>query len=614
MPDLTGKTLGRYTILERVGRGGMADVYRAHQPSLDRDVAIKVLNPFLLNDSANSDRFRREAQAVAALHHSNIVQVLDYDSEGETFYMVMAFIAGSTLKAVLDDHAAHGTRLSLGEIGTIMTAIGSALSYAHNRGMIHRDIKPQNIMFTSEGTPMLTDFGIARMVHGATASISGGLSGTPAYMSPEQGKGEPLDPRSDIYSLGVVLYEMLTSRVPFAADTPFAVVIKHMNDPLPPPRSVNPAIPEPLERVVLRALAKSPAERYQTVDELVQATQAAIAAAQAAGAATIPVIAPPGPAAAPVARVLVSPPAPAPAPAPVAPAVDRINCPKCGGSNPAGSRYCDQCSAPLDGTLPPRNRTVLPAAVVSTAPVWVAHPPAGGPPPPISPPAPALVTPPAVSVPVTAALGTPPPLMPPPAARPARSGGLSPVLLVGALLAIGVFLGAGLIALLTSSKTPVPVADAAAQATVSAISVQSTQLVVQQLVLQTTMTAAAGLSGAAQQTAVDAATAQAQAAAGTATALIQVAADSAATAQARATGTTLAAIADAAGQATAAANVTAIAAGTAQASATAQAQAQAAAQAQAGTATAQVGVAQTQVGMARFQAQATAAAIAQAQT
>ncbi len=124
MPDLTGKTLGRYTILERVGRGGMADVYRAHQPSLDRDVAIKVLNPFLLNDSANSDRFRREAKAVAALHHSNIVQVLDYDSEGETFYMVMAFIEGSTLKAVLDDHAAHGTRLSLNEIGVILTAIG----------------------------------------------------------------------------------------------------------------------------------------------------------------------------------------------------------------------------------------------------------------------------------------------------------------------------------------------------------------------------------------------------------------------------------------------------------------------------------------------------------
>src|SRR5439155_21251143 len=151
------------------------------------------------------------------------------------------------------------------------------LAYAHRQGMVHRDVKPHNIMFTSGGQPLLTDFGIAKIVSGSSQSLSGALSGTPAYMSPEQGRGAPLDARTDIYSLGVVLYEMVTGRVPFDADTPFAVVIKHINDPLPLPHLVAADVPDPLERVVLKTLAKNPDDRYQTAGDLVRAVQAAVA-------------------------------------------------------------------------------------------------------------------------------------------------------------------------------------------------------------------------------------------------------------------------------------------------------------------------------------------------
>jgi serine/threonine protein kinase/tetratricopeptide (TPR) repeat protein len=277
MSDLTGKTLGRYRILERIGRGGMAEVYKGYQPSLDRYVAVKVLHPFLLEEEGSRERFEREARAVATLRHPNIVQVFDFDEQDGTYFMVMEFIAGPNLKGILQDQARRGTRLSLARSGEIVTGIGGALAYAHRQGMIHRDVKPHNIMFTAEGQPLLTDFGIAKIAGGANVSASGVLSGTPAYMSPEQGRALPLDARTDIYSLGVVLYEMVTGRIPFDADTPFAVVIKHINDPLPLPRTLDPQIPEAMERVILKAMAKAPEERFQTADEMVQATQAAIA-------------------------------------------------------------------------------------------------------------------------------------------------------------------------------------------------------------------------------------------------------------------------------------------------------------------------------------------------
>src|SRR5579859_5241749 len=276
MSDLTGKTLGRYHVIERIGQGGMAEVYKGYQPSLDRHVAIKVMHAFVLEAPGSTERFQREARSVAALRHPNIVQVFDFDTVDNIAFMVMELIDGPNLKVLLTQETAKGSRLHLDRIADIMTAVGNALAYAHRWSIIHRDVKPHNIMFSATGQTLLTDFGVAKLVDSVSISDPSSISGTPAYMSPEQGRGAPLDRRTDIYSLGVVLYEMLTGRVPFDADTPFAVVFKHINDPLPPPSSVAGNIPLPLERVVVRALAKAPEDRYQTAEELVLAIQDAV--------------------------------------------------------------------------------------------------------------------------------------------------------------------------------------------------------------------------------------------------------------------------------------------------------------------------------------------------
>ena len=273
-----GETIGKYRIIERLGRGGMADVYKAYQPGLDRYVAIKVLHSFLAEEEDFVGRFEREATAVAKLRHPNIVQVIDFDHERDLYYMVMEFIDGPTLKAELRERSRMGQPFDPKETARILTAIGNAVDYAHRRGMVHRDLKPANIMFTSEGQPVLTDFGIAKIVGATRYTVTGAVSGTPAYMSPEQGQGERGDERSDIYSLGVILYEMVTGRVPFDADTPFAIIMKHINDPLPLPRQVYPQLPESVERVILKTLSKNPNDRYQTAGEMAQALQQALVA------------------------------------------------------------------------------------------------------------------------------------------------------------------------------------------------------------------------------------------------------------------------------------------------------------------------------------------------
>lgn len=292
--ELSGRSLGRYQVLERLGRGGMAEVYRAYQPSLDRFVAIKVIYPHLATDTRLQERFGREARAVAALHHPNIVQVYDFDMQGDKAFMAMEFISGPTLKAAIANLRLRGRLLPLPIVGQIIGQLAEALAYAHEQRVIHRDVKPANVLLRRRGrreagqqpgahplppltdeeidellltlgpsSVVLTDFGVARVLSESIEQTAAGtILGSPAYMAPEQGRGERVGPASDIYSLGVVLYELVTGRVPFDADTPFAILIKHTQAPLPPPRAFRPDLPETLERALLKALAKDPAERF----------------------------------------------------------------------------------------------------------------------------------------------------------------------------------------------------------------------------------------------------------------------------------------------------------------------------------------------------------------
>ena len=243
MDSLIGRTIGRYRITEHLGRGGMAEVYKAYQPSLDRNVAIKVMHAFLADEKEFLSRFEREAKVVATLRHPNIVQVYDFDVENGMYYMVMEFIEGETLKRRLQDLEEKSEWVPLEDSVRIVLAVGSALKYAHEHGMVHRDVKPANVMITTDGQVILTDFGIAKIVSASNLTASGAMVGTPSYMAPEQGMGQPGDERSDIYSLGVMLYQLVTGRLPYDADTPLAVVLKHINDPLPLPRIVKPDLP-----------------------------------------------------------------------------------------------------------------------------------------------------------------------------------------------------------------------------------------------------------------------------------------------------------------------------------------------------------------------------------
>jgi tRNA A-37 threonylcarbamoyl transferase component Bud32/outer membrane biosynthesis protein TonB len=272
MENLTGKQFGPYQIVAPLGEGGMAAVYKAYQPGMERYVALKVLPRNYADDAQFVARFQREAKLLAQLQHPHILPVFDFgQAEGYT-YIVMPFIQSGTLTGQL-----KGTPLPLPRIRQIITQVGEALNYAHARGMIHRDIKPSNILIDESGNCLLTDFGLARMVEDAVNLTSTGtIMGTPAYMSPEQGSGSKIDARSDIYSLGVVLFEMATGRVPYQAETPIAVVFKHVQDPLPPARSINPDLPEAVELVILKSLAKNPEDRYQTAGDMVRAVQAAI--------------------------------------------------------------------------------------------------------------------------------------------------------------------------------------------------------------------------------------------------------------------------------------------------------------------------------------------------
>jgi tRNA A-37 threonylcarbamoyl transferase component Bud32 len=268
--SLEGHTLGKYRILEPLGRGGMAQVFKAYHPQLDRYVAVKILRSDLVEEEEFLARFRREARAVAALRHPNIVQIYDFDVQHDLYYMVMELLEGNTLKAYLNTLRVHAERLPLGEMVRIFSDVLAGLAYAHGEGVIHRDLKPANIMLTKRGQAVLTDFGIAQIVGGTQYTVSGALMGTLNYMAPEQGLDGHCDARSDIYSLGIAYYEALTGSVPFDADTPLAILMKHINDPLPLPRKLDPSIPESFERVALKALSKRAEDRFQSASEMAE--------------------------------------------------------------------------------------------------------------------------------------------------------------------------------------------------------------------------------------------------------------------------------------------------------------------------------------------------------
>ncbi len=265
---LAGQTIGKYRVIEHLGRGGMAEVYKGYQPNLDRYVALKLMHAFLAADQDFISRFEREAKNVAALRHPNIVQVYDFDVHNGTPFMVMEYIEGGTLKSHLEDLMRKSEKQTLSEAIHIVGEIGQALAYAHSRQMIHRDVKPANVLLENSGRVILTDFGIAKILTGPSYTVTGATIGTPSYMSPEQGLGRPGDHRSDIYALGVMLYQLATGQLPYEADTPLAVMLKHVNEPLPLPRTFKPDLPEGIERIILKAMAKSPDDRFQSADEM----------------------------------------------------------------------------------------------------------------------------------------------------------------------------------------------------------------------------------------------------------------------------------------------------------------------------------------------------------
>src|SRR5574341_358470 len=268
MKTLEGKMLGRYQLSERIGRGGMADVYRGYQPNLERAVAVKVLHPHLLEDPSFAERFRREAKSVAALHHPNIIQVIDFDTQGDYLFMVMEFVEGGhTLKKRLRELADLGQRIPLPQTLGLVAQIADALDYAHRQGMIHRDVKPANILLPTLERPLLSDFGIARIVGARGLTADGMTIGTPTYMSPEQSRAEPATERRDIYALGVVLFEMITGQPPYEG-TPYDILKAHQHEPTPSPRRLAPMLPDEVEQIVLTCLAKDPAERYQRAGDL----------------------------------------------------------------------------------------------------------------------------------------------------------------------------------------------------------------------------------------------------------------------------------------------------------------------------------------------------------
>ena len=365
-----GLTLGNYQIIEKIGAGGMGAVYKAYQPGLGRFVAIKVLPPQTAGDPAFGERFAQEARAVGKLRHPNIVTAFDFTQQGDIAYLVSDYIDGGTLADQL------GTPLPLDYAMGVLGPIAAALDYAHARGIVHRDIKPQNVLLTREGTPVLTDFGLAKIVGpGSGMTQAGSLMGTADYMAPElAGGAEAAGPAADQYALGIIAYQLLVGRHPFPSDNPLSALMAHVNKPVPLPSQLGVALPPGAEAALLRALAKKPEDRFARAGDFVRALAGSQYAVPAAASTLFvppgtspsqPPIVPLTPVAAmvspfvspsdlvsPVARVIAPPPPPPTEPTIVAPAV------------PGGAAAAAAIAAPKERTPFPWRRAIVPGILV----------------------------------------------------------------------------------------------------------------------------------------------------------------------------------------------------------------------------------------------------------
>jgi serine/threonine protein kinase len=268
--DLVGKRFGNYILEELIGQAATSRVYKAFHEKLQRYASIKVMHPELTSGLDFVSRFQREAQNMAALSHANISQVYDYDILDGIPYIAMEYIEGKSLNSYLADYRKKNSIIPIGRTLRIIRSVAEALYFAHKKNIVHCDVKPPNILLEDTGRAVLTDFGFAKLVTGATTALSDDLVGTPDYMSPEQCMGKPLRAGSDIYSWGVTMFEMTTGQLPFTSPKPFGVTLMHVNDPPPKPQSINPNLPRRIERIILKALEKDPADRYQTLNQAVQ--------------------------------------------------------------------------------------------------------------------------------------------------------------------------------------------------------------------------------------------------------------------------------------------------------------------------------------------------------
>ncbi len=264
----------------------MSAVYKGTDPNLRRTVAIKLIHGHLSEDPQFVSRFEEEAAAVAQLKHPNIIQVYDFDNDGDTYYMVLEFVPGETLQARLRHLHQDSRHMPPEEVRNLVAGVCDALEYAHQRGMIHRDVKPANVMITPEGQPILMDFGIAKIVGGKQHTATGNVIGTAAYISPEQVRGETLDARVDIYALGVMLFEMLSGRPPFEGDSAMTVMLKHVNEPVPDLTQFNPDVPPALVAVTMKALEKNRDSRYRSSADMAAALRSADLTAESTGLGT----------------------------------------------------------------------------------------------------------------------------------------------------------------------------------------------------------------------------------------------------------------------------------------------------------------------------------------